>query len=46
VLTDPAARSQVAELGRQTGRIGTPGSRAVDFEKERALRLLSLTPGR
>ena len=35
-----------AELGRQTGRIGTPGSRAVDFEKERALRLLSLTPGR
>ena len=45
-LTDPAARSQVAELGRKTGRIGTPGSRAVDFEKERALRLLSLTPGR
>jgi MerR family transcriptional regulator, copper efflux regulator len=46
VLTDPAARSQVAELGRRTGRIGTPASRAVDFEKERALRLLSLTPGR
>ena len=46
VLTDPAARSQVAELGRRTGRIGTPGSRALDFEKERALRLLSLTPGR
>jgi MerR family copper efflux transcriptional regulator len=46
LLTDPAARAQVAELGRRTGRIPALASRAVDFEKERAQRLLSLTPGR
>ncbi|MEP7024852.1 MAG: MerR family DNA-binding transcriptional regulator [Actinomycetota bacterium] len=46
MLTDPAARSQVAELGRRTGRIPAPATRALDFEKERAERLLSLTPGR
>jgi len=44
VMTDPAARSQVAELGRQTGRIGSPVTRALDFEQERALRLLGLGP--
>ena len=42
VMTDPAARSQVAELGRRTGRIGSPVTRALDFEQERALRLLGL----
>lgn len=46
VMTDPAARSQVAELGRRTGRIPGPVTRALDFEQERALRLLGLTPGR
>jgi MerR family transcriptional regulator, copper efflux regulator len=46
MLTDPVARGQVAELGRRTGRIPAPATRALDFEKERALRLLSLTPGR
>jgi MerR family transcriptional regulator, copper efflux regulator len=46
MLTDPAARGQVAELGRRTGRIPAPATRALDFEKERAVRLLSLTPGR
>jgi MerR family copper efflux transcriptional regulator len=46
LLTDPVARGQVAELGRRTGHIPAPATRALDFEKERAVRLLSLTPGR
>jgi MerR family transcriptional regulator, copper efflux regulator len=41
VLADPGARADVAELGRRIGRIPPP-ARALDFEKERALRLLSL----
>lgn len=44
VMTDPAARTQVAELGRRTGRIGGPVTRALDFEQQRALRLLGLAP--
>ena len=41
VLADPAARAQVAELGRRIGRIRPLPAMALDFEKERALRLLS-----
>jgi hypothetical protein len=33
-------RASVADLGRRLGRIPAPASRALDFEKERALRLL------
>jgi len=44
VLADPATRAQVAELGRRIGRIRPLPAMAMDFEKERALRLLS--PGK
>jgi hypothetical protein len=43
VLSDPRVRAEVAELGRRIGRIPAPPVRALDFEKERALRLLNLT---
>jgi hypothetical protein len=46
VLTEPGVRADVAELARRIGRIGPLPARALEFEKERALRLLSLTPGR
>ncbi len=52
VLTEPGVRAEVAELGRRIGRIQAPAARALDFEQERALRLLSMsrhpqrTPGR
>ncbi len=50
VLTEPRVRAEVAELGRRIGKIGPPPARALEFEKERALRLLSLArnthPGR
>jgi hypothetical protein len=46
VLTEPGVRAEVAELGRRVGRIGPPPARALEFEKERALRLLRLPPGR
>jgi MerR family transcriptional regulator, copper efflux regulator len=41
VLAEPAVRAAVADLGRRLGRGPEPASRALDFEKERALRLLS-----
>jgi MerR family transcriptional regulator, copper efflux regulator len=44
VLTDPGLRGELAELGRRIGRIPPPPVRALEFEKERALRLLSLAP--
>jgi MerR family transcriptional regulator, copper efflux regulator len=44
VLTEPAVRAEVAELGRRVGRIPPLPARALEFEKERALRLLSLAP--
>jgi MerR family copper efflux transcriptional regulator len=40
VLADPRVRAEVAELGRRIGRIQPPPARALDFEQERALRLL------
>ena len=42
VLTDPAARAAIADLGRRTGHVpaGPGAGRALDFEKERALRAL------
>jgi MerR family transcriptional regulator, copper efflux regulator len=47
VLAEPAVRAAVVELGERTGRLGR--ARALDFEKERALRLLGAVgaqPGR
>jgi hypothetical protein len=45
VLTEPAVRAEVAELARRTGQIRPLPARALEFEKERALRLLNLAPG-
>jgi MerR family copper efflux transcriptional regulator len=44
VLAEPAARAAVAELGERTGRLGR--ARALDFEQERALRLLGVRQSR
>jgi MerR family copper efflux transcriptional regulator len=41
VLAEPPVRAAVADLGRRLGRIPPTPGRALDFEKERALRLLS-----
>ena len=41
VLAEPGVRAAVADLGRPLGRIPATPGRALDFEKERALRLLS-----
>jgi len=46
VLTEPGVRAEVAELGRRIGRIAPPPARALDFEQDRALRLLRLPPRR
>jgi MerR family transcriptional regulator, copper efflux regulator len=46
VLTEPGVRGEVAELARRIGRIRPLPARALEFEKERALRLLNLAPGR
>jgi MerR family transcriptional regulator, copper efflux regulator len=45
VLADPSVRAAVADLGRRVGRLPLPPERALDFEKERALRLLAGPPG-
>jgi hypothetical protein len=42
VLADPRVRADVAEFGRRIGRIQPPPARALDFEQERALRLLGV----
>jgi hypothetical protein len=44
VLTEPRIAAALAELGWRIGRIAPPPVRALEFEKERALRLLSLAP--
>lgn len=41
VLADPSVRAAVADLARRVGCLPSPPERALDFEKERALRLLS-----
>jgi MerR family copper efflux transcriptional regulator len=41
VLAEMPVRAAVADLGRRLGRIPATPGRALDFEKERALRLLS-----
>jgi MerR family transcriptional regulator, copper efflux regulator len=43
VLTEAGVRAEVAELGRRIGRIQAPAARALDFEQERALRLLQMS---
>jgi MerR family transcriptional regulator, copper efflux regulator len=43
VLAEPRIRAEVAELGRRIGRLQAPAARALDFEQERALRLLSIS---
>lgn len=45
VLADPSVRAALADLGRRVGRLPSLPERALDFEKERALRLLSGSPG-
>jgi MerR family transcriptional regulator, copper efflux regulator len=40
VLADPDVRAAVRELGERVGRLSAPAGRALDFEKEKALRLL------
>jgi MerR family transcriptional regulator, copper efflux regulator len=44
VLTEPAVRAAVADLGRRTGHVPASPGRALDFEKERALRALGTSP--
>jgi MerR family copper efflux transcriptional regulator len=46
VLTEPGVRADVAELGRRLRQIAPPPARALDFEQQRALRLLRLPTGR
>ena len=45
VLTEPSVRAAVADLGRRTGHVPATPGRALDFEKERALRWLG-TPAK
>jgi MerR family transcriptional regulator, copper efflux regulator len=44
VLAEPGVRAEVTELARRVGRIRPPAARALDFEQERAQRLLGM-PG-
>jgi hypothetical protein len=40
VVAEPSTRADVVELARRLGRVPATPSRALDFEKERALRAL------
>jgi DNA-binding transcriptional MerR regulator len=40
VLAEPPVRAAVQELGERIGRLSAPPTRALDFEQEKALRLL------
>ncbi|MCW2903198.1 MAG: transcriptional regulator, MerR family [Streptosporangiaceae bacterium] len=40
VLAEPEVQAGVRELGQRIGRLSAPPVRALDFEKEKALRLL------
>jgi hypothetical protein len=40
VLADPDVRARVRDLGQRIGRVSPPPMRALDFEKEKALRWL------
>jgi hypothetical protein len=40
VLAEPETQARVRELGERIGRLSAPPTRALDFEKEKALRLL------
>jgi hypothetical protein len=42
VLAESGVRAEVAELARRIGRIRPPAARALDFEQERAQRLLNM----
>ena len=46
VLAEPVVRAEVAELARRIGRIRPPAARALDFEQERAQRLLNMPASR
>jgi hypothetical protein len=45
VLSEPAVRVAVADLSRRLGRLPEQPGRALDFEQERALRLLGRPAG-
>ncbi|MBE1533825.1 MerR family transcriptional regulator [Actinomadura algeriensis] len=40
VLAEPDVQARVRELGERIGRLSAPPTRALDFEKEKAMRLL------
>lgn len=42
VLAEPGVAARLRELGERTGRLKPPSTRALDFEKERALRWLGV----
>jgi hypothetical protein len=41
VLAEPEVARRVRDLGTRVGRLAPPPARAIDFEKQRALRWLN-----